>query len=76
MNSAASENLDLYVIINNQTVKLTNKKSYIFVDIFDFFPFDLSKVGGTELILTLNGIPAEFTSPLNMNDVIEIYWRV
>ncbi len=66
---------DLYVIINQEAVKLSNKSKYIFVDIFDFYPFDLKKVGGSELVVTLNGEKADFTSPLKERDVIELYWK-
>ncbi|MDF2590071.1 MAG: cell division protein FtsA [Anaerocolumna sp.] len=79
-NSAAnteetSENFDLYVVVNNEPVKLSKKNQYIFVDIFDFYPFDLSKVAGSELIITLNGEKADFTTPLKERDVIELYWK-
>lgn len=71
----SGEPTDLSVIINNKPIKLTNKENYIFVDIFDFYPFDLTKVGGSELIITLNGEKADFTTPLQQNDVIELYWK-
>ncbi|WMJ88410.1 cell division FtsA domain-containing protein [Anaerocolumna sp. MB42-C2] len=66
---------DLYVIINQEPVKLSNKSKYIFVDIFDFYPFDLKKIGGSELVVNLNGEKADFTSPLKERDVIELYWK-
>lgn len=66
---------DLYVIINNEPVKLSNKTNYIFVDIFDFYPFDLTKAKGNELVRTLNGEQADFTSPLKEKDMIELYWK-
>lgn len=66
---------DLYVIINNEPVKLSNKNKYIFVDIFDFYPFDLTKAGGSELVITINGEKADFTMPLKEKDIIELYWK-
>ncbi len=66
---------ELYVTVNKTVVKLSNKSGYIFVDIFDFYPFDLSTMKGTELITLLNGEKAEFTAPLKDKDVIEIYWK-
>jgi len=66
---------DIYVLINNQPVKLSNKDTYRFVDIFDFYPFDLTKAGGSELVITLNGKKVDFTEPLHDNDVIELYWK-
>lgn len=65
----------LHVVINNRPVMLSGKEQYIFVDIFDFYPFDLTKIGGSELVVTLNGQKADFTSVLHQNDVIELYWR-
>jgi cell division protein FtsA len=66
---------DLYVIINNEPVKLSNKNTYIFVDIFDFYPFDLTKAKGSELVRALNGEQADFTAPLKEKDRIELYWK-
>ncbi len=73
--SVNGENKDLYVIINKEPVKLSGKSKYIFVDIFDFYPFDLKKVGGSELVVTLNGEKADFTMPLQEKDIIELYWK-
>lgn len=70
-----AETKDIYVIINNEPVKLSNKDKYIFVDIFDFYPFDLTKAGGSELVITLNGEKTDFTEPLHEKDVIELYWK-
>lgn len=66
---------DIYVTVNSEVVKLSKKKNYIFVDIFDFYPFDLSKMGGKELVIKLNGERTEFTAPLMDKDNIEIYWK-
>ncbi|MDF2472815.1 MAG: cell division protein FtsA [Anaerocolumna sp.] len=66
---------DIRVIINNTPVVLRNKPSYIFVDVFDFYPFDLSTIRGSEVVITLNGQRADFTTPLQENDVIELYWK-
>jgi len=66
---------NLCVTINKEKVILSKKQDYIFVDIFDFYAFDLTKTRGLELIITLNGELAEFTASLHENDVIELYWR-
>lgn len=50
-----------------------NRPQYIFVDIFNYIDFDLSKPQGT-VILKLNGQPAAFTDIIKKGDVIEIYW--
>jgi hypothetical protein len=66
---------DMYITVNGESVKLSKKKNYIFVDIFDFYPFNLSTLGGSKLITIINGEPAVFTSPLKDGDVIELYWK-
>lgn len=65
---------DMMVVINDTTVSLKGKSNYIFVDIFDFYPFDISKPKGA-LVSTVNGKPAQFMSELHDGDKIEIYWR-
>lgn len=67
--------VEIKVIVNGKPVTLKNKKSYIFVDILDFYPFDTKKAGGTELIIKLNGERCEFTTALSNLDVAEIYWN-
>ncbi len=63
------------VIVNgNQVVLKSEKNSYIFVDIFNFIDFDLTKPKGA-IITKLNGRPAGFTEPIKINDNIEIYWE-
>ena len=65
----------LTIKVNGQPVLLRGRSSYTFVNILDFYPFDLSKMGGSELVLLLNGEKAEFTSPVHKNDSAEIYWK-
>lgn len=72
---AQGETNDIQVTINNKPIKLSKKLKYIFVDIFDFYPFDLSKARESELVINLNGDQAEFTSPLKENDIMELYWK-
>ena len=71
----ASNDSRIVVIVNGQTVVMTGKPNYIFVDVFEFYPFDLSKVQGTELVITLNGVKAEFVAPLLDGSIIEVYWK-
>lgn len=66
---------DMSVIINNQPVMLKGKTDYKLVDIFDFYPFDLTSVRGTRLITNVNGQHAEFIAPLRDGDAIDIYWE-
>ncbi len=65
----------IYVIVNTQVVNLTGKKSYIFVDILDFYPFDTKKSGGKEVVMTINGNKATFMDAICDGDIIELYWK-
>ncbi len=67
--------IDVHITVNEQAVLLSNKPSYIFVDILDFYPFDTKEAKGEKLILTLNGETAQFTTPVQEGDVIELYWK-
>ena len=62
------------VLVNGQSVTLEGKKSYIFVDIFNFYDFDLNDVKG-EIKLFLNGEKAKYTENLCEGDEINIYWQ-
>ena len=63
------------VTVNGEMVELLGKENYIFVDILDFYPFDLSLAKGSELVMTLNEEQTDFTSPIKENDRINMYWK-
>lgn len=67
-------NKTIVVSINGRNVVLSGKPGYTFVDIFDFYPFDLTKAGGSELITTVNGANADFMGPIFDGNIIELYW--
>lgn len=71
----AAEPVSITISVNNSSVVLSGKSRYTFVDVFDFYPFDLKTPGGTELITTLNGDKVPFTAPVSAGDKIELYWR-
>lgn len=50
------------------------KESFIFVDIFNYIDFDLSKPMGM-LKLEVNGKKAELMQELKNGDIINIYWK-
>lgn len=50
------------------------KKEFVFVDIFNYIDFDLSKPRG-RLVLKLNGREAEYLERLKDGDMIEVYWE-
>lgn len=63
------------VTVNGETVELTGKESYIFVDIFDRITFDLNAGRGRAIATMVNGEDAEFAKPLHDGDRIELYWK-
>lgn len=65
----------IVVMINNEPVKLTGKAAYILVDIFDFYPFDLSVPRGKGLVFNHNGKPGQHIAPLMDGDIIDLYWE-
>ena len=67
--------IDVHITVNEEDVLLSNKPSYILVDILDFYPFDTKEAKGEKLIITLNGEPAQFTTPLQEGDAVELYWK-
>ncbi len=65
----------LRLIINGEETEIHHsKKSFIFVDIFDYIDINLTKPQG-ELVLNVNGTKAEFTQELKENDRIDVYWK-
>lgn len=71
----AAEPTEVTVIVNGLPVSLNGKASYVFVDIFNYIDFDLSKVQGSGLVTKQNGMEAQYMQPLYQGDVIEIYWK-
>ncbi len=66
---------DILVIVNGIPIKLSGKASYVYVDVFDYIDFDLSKPKGSGIFTGLNGQPAEYLKEIKDGDVIDIYWR-
>ncbi len=60
-------------INNEQKIIEHNKDKFVFVDIFNYVDFNLSKPKGI-IVLKVNGIKAQFTQELKNGDNIEIYW--
>lgn len=73
--SDITDTVSIVVAVNGTAVMLKNKKKYMFVDILDVYPFDTSKAGGTELIMTVNGSKAAFSQEINDGDILELYWK-
>ena len=69
-----SENT-VYVTVNGEQICMTGKKEYVFVDVFEYIDFDLSKPQGSGIVTRLNGRDAQYMETIHGGAVIEIYWK-
>lgn len=67
--------MPITVMVNGSPVKLGGKKNYVFVDVFEYIDFDLSKPEGSGIVTNLNGRGAQYMESIKSGDVIEIYWK-
>ncbi|MCM1124764.1 MAG: hypothetical protein NC416_19490, partial [Eubacterium sp.] len=65
----------IIVTVNGEQIKLEGKKAYVFVDVFEYIDFDLSKPEGSGIVTNLNGRPAQYMENIKSGDTIEIYWK-
>ncbi len=72
---AKREVTEIGVAVNGKYILLKGKSSYVFVDVFDYIDFDLSKPLGKSIVTKLNGNNAQYMQRLGNGDTIEIYWR-
>ena len=72
-NGAISGNIT--VLINNRPVQLSGKPEYVYVDVFDYIDFDLTRPKGKGIITTLNGRQAQYMESIADGDIVEIYWQ-
>lgn len=66
---------DIVVLVNGSPVRMSGKPSYVYVDVFDYIDFDLSKPHGSSVYTGLNGKKAEYLKEIKDGDVFEIYWE-
>lgn len=77
----STENVDgkllqvLHVIVNDELVTLKGKPDYIYVDVFEYIEFDLSRPQGKSVETLINGRKAQYTEPLSNGDRLEIFWK-
>ena len=78
-NSDSSEDTSveqgMNVYVNGEPVRMTGKKEYIYVDIFEFIDFDLSRPQGRLVITKLNDRIAMYSENLHEGDKLDIYWE-
>ncbi len=61
--------------VNGQVVVMENKDKYIFVDILDHYSFDTSASHGDHVVMKVNGRTADFFTPVNDGDMIDLFWE-
>lgn len=66
---------NIQVVVNGIPKTLSGKTSYVYVDVFEYIDFDLTKPKGSGIVTNLNGSPAEYLKEIKSGDVIDIYWR-
>lgn len=66
---------DIVVMVNGRPVCMSGKEAYVYVDVFDYIEFDLSKPQGSSVYTGLNGAPAEYLKEIKDGDIIDIYWK-
>ncbi|MBO5208986.1 MAG: cell division protein FtsA [Lachnospiraceae bacterium] len=67
--------LTIQVTVNGSPIRLEGKTEYVYVDVFQYIDFDLSKPQGSGIVTNLNGRPAQYMEPIRSGDVIQIYWK-
>lgn len=75
--ASAEAPITMVVFANKQTIVMTGKPRYVYVDVFEYINFDVSSYAskGRAIVTLLNGRPAQFMEPLTEGDNIEIYWK-
>lgn len=66
---------NITVLVNGESVTMTGKEEYVYVDIFNYIEFNLNTPRGRVIVTLLNGESADYTAVLNDGDIIEIYWE-
>ena len=64
----------IHVLVNDELVTLKGKPDYIYVDVFQFYEFDLSRPKGKAVVTMINGREAQYIEPLANGDRLQIYW--
>ena len=72
---AQAENTSIVVFVNGNRIAMSGKPAYVFVDVFDYIDFDLSKPKGKGIATILNGREAQYMETLLGGEKIEIYWK-
>ena len=68
------ESVPITVSVNGMPVTMTGKASYVFVDVFDYIDFDLSKPQGARVVTKRSGQISRYMGIVENGDVLEVYW--
>jgi hypothetical protein len=63
------------VKINGNSYTLSGKKDYIFVDIFNVYPFDTNQSNGRAVYTLINSNPCGYVDQIKDGDSVEIGWK-
>jgi len=66
---------NITVLVNGESITMTGKEEYVYVDIFNYIEFNLNTPRGRVIVTLLNGESADYTAVLNDGDIIDIYWE-
>ncbi|MCM1307033.1 MAG: rod shape-determining protein [Butyrivibrio sp.] len=66
---------EISVTVNGALVTMKGKAEYKLVDVLDFYPFDVSKMRGRELVTKLDGERAGFADKIHHGAVLEMFWE-
>lgn len=76
--NAVSRNInpvkDMNVIVNGKVIHMHGKPQYIFVDVFDYIDFDLSKPQGKGIVTLVNNQKVQYMDQIHEGDTIDIHW--
>ncbi|MBR1476837.1 MAG: rod shape-determining protein [Lachnospiraceae bacterium] len=68
--------VNMNVIVNGESLALTGKPSYVFVDVFDRINFNLKDSNGRAIVTNINGVHvSDYFTKLSPGDKIDIHWQ-
>ena len=70
-----NKGIPIHVTVNGSQYTITGKSTYVFVDIFNVFPFDINESNGRGVYTTINGKNCGYVQPIQEGDKIEIGWK-
>ena len=65
----------IHVTVNGTPIEMSDRADYIFVDIFNYYEFNVNEKGHKGVGTTINGRPCAYVDPIREGDAIEIFWK-